>query len=55
MTTFYIENWDKIDKIDKIKYKIKTVKYLEITVFAMAGVEGFEPSQAVLEAKVYKF
>ena len=34
LTTFYIENWKKIDKIDKIKYKIKTVKYLENTVFS---------------------
>ena len=30
----------------------KTVKSTKITAFSLAGVEGFEPSQAVLETDV---
>ena len=33
-------------------YNKKTVKSIDFTVFTLAGVEGFEHSQAVLETDV---
>ena len=41
-----------MQNIEREKQNIKAMKSLEIIAFSLAGVEGLEPSQAVLETDV---